>query len=415
MPKFTLLRLFLSLAVAAVLAACAGRHEPPKPSGEESERLLQGAYRPSARRPVHGWDAEWQVAGQTVEVSWLAPEQAEGAPLILYLPGLGEGSRGGVQWRRAWAEAGYAVLSVQPQQYGRAIYSSPEAQAGVFRPLARRSFAEPALAARIAVLDQVLAELRRRAQGGEPSLAGVDWQTLVVAGFDLGAQTAAALAGERTGEAAASPGWQPKAAILLSPYVAEESGIGRFGHISTPLLALTGPRDEDPFGWVDPPGRRQLLWQGLRVSGSYQLIATEASHRLLGGSFDNLPDPGGPEAGAPPPDRSGGGAGGAPGGGGGGGAPPGGSGPGGAGGGGRGGPGGAGSGGGKGGGSGGGSRLGHGQGMEERVDPRQMARLLSLSLAFLDARVRDAAAARQWLEQDAAHWLEASGRLERKP
>ncbi|GAB3388476.1 hypothetical protein [Azotobacter armeniacus] len=53
--------------------------------------------------------------------------------------------------------------------------------------------------------------------------------------------------------------------------------------------------------------------------------------------------------------------------------------------------------------------------MEERIDPRQMASLLTLSLAFLDARVRDAVPARLWLERDAAHWLEATGRLERKP
>ncbi|MFB8829562.1 hypothetical protein ACE0DR_09845 [Azotobacter sp. CWF10] len=190
--------------------------------------------------------------------------------------------------------------SVQPQQYGRAIYSSPEAQAGVFRSLAQKSFADKALAVRIAVLEQVLAELRSRAQAGEPSLAGVDWQTLAVAGFDLGAQTAAALAGERaTGEAARS-GWQPRAAILLSPYVAEEGEDGRFGRIGTPLLALTGPRDEDPFGWVDPPSRRQQLWQGLHVSGSYQLLAGEASHRLLSGSLEDMPGPGGGREGGRP-------------------------------------------------------------------------------------------------------------------
>ncbi|GAB3388481.1 alpha/beta hydrolase [Azotobacter armeniacus] len=139
MSKSRLLRLSLSLLVGAVLTDCAGRPEPPGPPGEGLERHLEGAYRPPARLPVRGWDAEWQVAGQAVEVSWLAPEQAKSAPLILYLPGLGEGSRAGAQWRRAWAEAGYAVLSVQPQPYRRAVYSRPEAQAG------------------------------------EPSLAGVDW------------------------------------------------------------------------------------------------------------------------------------------------------------------------------------------------------------------------------------------------
>ncbi len=397
MSKSRLLRLSLPLLVGAALAACAGRPEPPGPPGEGSERHLEGAYRPAARLPVRGWDAEWQVAGKVVEVSWMAPEQASGVPLILYLPGLGEGSRAGAQWRRAWAEAGYAVLSVQPQGYGREVYSSPEAQAGVFRSLARRSFAEDALAARIAVLDQVLAELQARARAGEPSLAGVDWQRLVVAGFDLGAQTAAALAGERAAGAAAAVGWQPKAAILLSPYVAEAADSERFGRIGAPLLAVTGPRDEDPFGWVEPPARRQQLWQGMQVSGSYQLVASEASHRLLSGSFESRPGPGGGPEGGPPE----------------GGKPAaGGRGPG-AGGPGRGGPGrggeGAGPGGrpaGRGEGAGGGGQLGH---------PRQMARLQALSLAFLDARVRDAAPARQWLERDAARWLEETGRLERKP
>jgi len=44
-----------------------------------------------------------------------------------------------------------------------------------------------------------------------------------------------------------------------------------------------------------------------------------------------------------------------------------------------------------------------------------MTSLLTLSLAFLDARVRDAAPARLWLERDAAQWLEATGRIDRKP
>lgn len=412
MSRSILLRFFLPFAIGTMLAACAGRPEPPDVLGEEHELRLEGGYQAAVHVPVQGWDAEWQVDGQSVEVSWLAPERVGAKPLILYLPGLGEGSRGGAYWRRAWAEAGYAVLSVQPKPYGRAVYSSPEAQVGVFRPLARRSFSEQALAGRIAVLGLVLDRLRSRAQAGDSDLADVDWQALVVAGFDLGAQTAATLAGERVAGSPALPGWQPKAAILLSPYVAEEDESERFGQIDTPLLAFTGPDDEDPFGWVEPPLRRQRLWQGLQVSGSYQLIAAGASHRMLGGSFDQVPKPqagerggrraqarpartrdsgskGGRSSSGSPGERS---AGGAPGGGG------------------R-----------PGGGMGGrpdqgsGVGMGHGEGLQERIDPRQMARLVTLSLAFLDARVRAAAPAQRWLEHDAALWLAPSGRLERKP
>ncbi|MBC9249692.1 hypothetical protein A9179_05330 [Pseudomonas alcaligenes] len=373
----SLLRLCLPFCLL-VLGACAGHPEPPEDPGAAIDAYLQGAYRPAVRLPVQGWDSEWTLGSEVVELSWLAPREAPAA-LILYLPGLGEGSRAGEQWRRAWAEAGYAVLSVQPKRYGRAIYSSSEAQAGVFYGLAQRSYAETALRGRLALLDQVLGEVRRRAALGE--FAGVDLQRVVVAGFDLGAQTAAALAGERLAGAAPAAAWQPLAAILLSPYVASPSEPQRFAQIATPLLAVTGAHDEDPFNWVTPAQRRQQLWHGLQVADSYQLLIDAAAHAQLSGSL--VAQRSGRPGVRPPGNGAGPGAGSGPGGG-----------------------------------HGGevfSSRAGHGQGLEEAFDPRQAAKVQAVSLAFLDARVRHAAAAETWLNQAAATWLAPAASLERKP
>ncbi|MBB2494596.1 alpha/beta hydrolase [Aquipseudomonas ullengensis] len=376
-----------------LLTACAGHPEPPTNPADAMQPYLQAAYQPAAHVPVTGWDALWMLGEEAVEVSWLAPREAQGAPLIVYLPGLGEGSRAGEQWRRAWAEAGYAVLSVQPKRYGRAIYSSNEAQAGVFYGLAQRSYAASALQGRIEVLEQVLGEVRRRAQAGE--FAGVELKPVAVAGFDLGAQTAAALAGERDAREPMPAGWQPQAVILLSPYAPSQADPQRFARIATSVLAVTGPRDEDPFSWVSPPSRRQQLWQGLQVAGSYQLLSRSASHALLSGSLAGMP-PGEGRGGKPPRGSEGGG--------------PGGSGAGGPGGGGPGGPGGPGR-----GGEVFASRAGHGQGVEETFDPRQAASVQAVSLAFLDARVRHSAAAQAWLDQAAEQWLQPVASLQRKP
>ena len=378
-------RPFLPVALllsSALLAACASKPNDLKNPHEAIAAFAEKSYQAPQHGPSQGWDAEFSVAEQPVEVSWLAPAQAQGtAPLVVFLPGLGEGARAGLQWRQTWAEAGYAVVSIQPQQYGRGIYSSSEAQAGTFRGMAQRAYADAALKGRITAVQQVLNQLRVRGQADDPQLAGVDWQNVVFAGYDLGAQTAAALAGDNL-----LKDWQPKAVILLSPYVGPGSPAAR---VDTPLLSVTGPHDEDPFSWVDSPERRQAIWRGNPNPGSYQLIAKNAQHQLFSGSLDELPGP--DEGGKGRPQREerdsggpGGGAGGPPG-------ADGGEGP---------------------------KRrphpdtMGHGQDSLNWFDAHQVANVQTVSTAFLDATLRNAAPAKAWLNQSAAQAIGPAASIE---
>lgn len=391
MPKPFLrsLRVFPLFIMSSALVACAGAPEVERDPQARIERYLENAYRPDAPLAVTAWDDVWTLGEMPVDVSWMGPTQPQAAPLILYLPGLGEDSRAAARWRRAWAEAGYAVLSLQPVSEGRAVYSSAEAQVGSFRSLAQKHFSREALALRVRVVDEAQAELRRQAATGRPELTGIDWQRVAVAGFDLGAQTAAALAGERDTGATSRTGWMPVAALLFSPYVENASDPARFAHIEAPVFTATGPRDEDPFSWIASPDQRQRLWQQVRVPGSYQLLAWDASHRALGGATEPVergmagraPEEGRPEG--PPPGAGSNGPRGA------------------------GGPGGPGKRGPVGG------RMGHGQGMDDSFNPHQVANLQAVSLAFLDATVRQSAAARHWLDNEAVHWLGERARLER--
>lgn len=388
--------LHLSLAIALALGACSSQPENPQDRLAAIQQARQGGYAPMAG-PVQGWDATWTLGQQTLEVSWLAPAGEHGAaPLILYLPGLGEPARAGELWRRAWAEAGYAVLSIQLPQQGRALYSSGDAQAGAFRKLAQDNYSQASLKQRIALAQAALAEAVKRGRAGDPALTGVDWDNWMVAGFDLGAQTAAALAGERDSGETRLSGLRPKAAILLSPYVESSYDTDRFTHIDVPVLSISGPRDEDPFSWIPSPQQRQVLWRGVQVPGSYLLTLIEADHALLGGELPLPPGsdghggerggPGGPGGDMGRPlafgEEGGDGRRGGPG-----------DGP---------------------GGRHGGRKPGTGAGMRERFDPRQVASVQAVSLAFIDAQLRHAAAAGEFLDQNAAAWLGHGAWLEKK-
>jgi len=384
-PSFKARRLPVALLLSTVLlGACASKPNDLRNPHEAIAAFADKSYQAPIHGSVQGWEAQFTVAEQAVDVTWLAPAQgAAPVPLVVFLPGLGEGAGAGLQWRKAWAQAGYAVVSIQAPQVGRGIYSSSEAQAGTFRGIAQRAYADPALKARLNAVAQVLNQLRVRGQGGDAQVAGVDWNTLAIAGYDLGAQSAAALAGDSM-----LPGWQPKAVLLLSPYVGPGVAAAR---VDVPLLSVTGPHDEDPFSWVESPERRQAIWRGNPNPGSYQLIAKNAQHPLFSGSLDELPGPDDAEQKRPPRDPDlGAGAGGRDGTSG----PP---------------------------GADGGETpkrrprpdtMGHGQDSQNWFDAHQVANVQAVSTAFLDATLRQSAEAKTWLGTEAAKAIGPAASIE---
>src|SRR5689334_5149627 len=80
-----------------------------------AEDLARKGYRPLQHVEVASGVLPWRVDGEHVPIAWTAPSAGSGLPVVLYLPGLGEPAEAaGAAWRRAWAQAGYAVVLVQP-------------------------------------------------------------------------------------------------------------------------------------------------------------------------------------------------------------------------------------------------------------------------------------------------------------
>jgi predicted dienelactone hydrolase len=194
-----------ALLAAALLAGCAStRHDAGSiaPPPRASDAIAYAAPKLALAAPVA---TTWTVRGEELDVTLLAPAERGPFPLIVYLPGLGESSAAGAAWRRAWAEAGYAVLSVQPRPSGTGVWSAERARTFDFRSVALEHFSSRALPARLAMVEAVVDEAARRQRQGDSVEQRIDSTRIAVAGFDLGAMAAMAVAGQRIDASPVSP------------------------------------------------------------------------------------------------------------------------------------------------------------------------------------------------------------------
>jgi dienelactone hydrolase len=231
--------------------------------------------------------ATWAVQGDEVDITLLMPATRGPFPLVVYLPGLGESSAAGSAWRRVWAEAGYAVLSAQTRTNGAAAWSGERARSFDFRAVALEHFSARALPARLATIHAVIEEaIRRQRQGGDSIDSRIDTTRIAIAGYDLGAMSAMAVAGQTIADQPAPP--LPSAirsVIALSPY-ADFAGMGteaRFRDIRLPVLSVTSPEDTDAYGLVTTAAVRRAPYQYMPPGRKYLLLLGAGPHSLLGG------------------------------------------------------------------------------------------------------------------------------------
>jgi len=320
------------IACAVFLTGCFFRPSPPT-SEEQAEKvgqfIAEGGYSPAHSYAIYSIRETWRHAGQAVEISMLAPTAPGVYPLIVYLPGLGEHADGGRLWRETWAKAGYAVFSVQPLEIGEALKELGPMQgmgddAGLPGPpedeqgppgdnksmpskalrnselhyLGHEHFSQESLNKRINHLLWAHAQLKLRSTSGKGLFAAADLSRLIIAGYDLGAQTAAAMIGEKSGaDLSQAQDFKPLAAILFSPSVDMALGqvATRYKNISIPLLVVTGSEDDDPYG-ISSPYVRTAIWEYAPLGNKYLLLLNKGNHQLLAGSnLEHRQEPGSPQ------------------------------------------------------------------------------------------------------------------------
>ncbi len=275
----------ISLVFAALISGCA---HPPKHRSEAAtaRQPLSPGYLSEQRHTVSSTRESWTLANDTVDVMLMMPSGGGDFPLIAYLPGLGESAESGMAWRRSWAEAGYAVLSIQLDSVARTRPSKAE-RSDEFRDLAREQFSPQMLDHRQSVLQKALAEVKRRKDSSEVTgFSHIDLVHMAIVGFDIGAQTAMFAAGEGIGGVEPFPLPETvRCVVALSPY-ADFSGAGfeqRFKSVHVPVLSVTSMEDTDLYGLVTSAAIRRAPFEYMPPGQKYLLSLFAAPHALLSG------------------------------------------------------------------------------------------------------------------------------------
>ena len=280
---------------------------PEQQSAKINESIAKGGYSAVLNYDIESSTETWQHDDQGIQITMLAPVTPGNYPLIVYLPGLGEAAEAGKLWREAWAKAGYSVFSVQPLYLGDALKGAPKVtptktsswfskdsdnsaalkdlRNSDLRYIGHQYFSQEQLNKRINHVLWAYAQLKQRSQNRLGLFARADLSRIVIAGYDIGAQTTAAIIGETYDIALPSTAdFRALAAILLSPAV--DMALGdistRYQNISIPILAVTGAEDEDPSA-ISTPFARTAIWEYAPPGNKCLLVLKKGNHQLLSG------------------------------------------------------------------------------------------------------------------------------------
>lgn len=283
------LALYCLACLMSLAAACSlwNRPEAVDRDGEMEQFTSHGGY-PRQDYAVSSTHETWLHDDIPIEVSILIPSAPGKLPVVVYLPGTGEDTEHGELWKRPWAQAGYVVVSIQPKEYGEALWSNHQLKPGDFKSVGRTVFSRHALENRAFQLAWALEKLAARVRSGNERYANIDLSRMVLAGYDLGAQTTMAFAGEKVDLALPKPLPVFSAAIIISPHVDPtwEKVARRYADIRMPLLLVSSEQDLDPAR-ISTPQSRKFLWTDLPPGEKYLLWFERANHRLLSGTMSD--------------------------------------------------------------------------------------------------------------------------------
>ena len=278
-----LMRRFVVGWSALLLAACAA----PDPTLRGTVGTAYAAIEPDT---VVSATYGWSQGARLVRVVVCTPAHATHAPLLVYLPALGESSDAALRWRTAWATAGYAVMSLQALDEDAAAWSSDLARAGDFKALGRQRYGDAEMARRVQTIAAVVGDARRRATAGDAVWRGVDWSRVAIAGFDLGAYTALTIAAGRAADSvAALDGLPVRAVIALSP-LARAVGAApdtRYATLRSAVLTVTSDADADPLGLVSGAHARRTAFDLMQGPDKFLLSLQGPTHAELGGEVEH--------------------------------------------------------------------------------------------------------------------------------
>lgn len=250
----------------------------------------QTAVNAEAGTPPTALDDIWHDAARQrslpVRIRWpdaQAPMTAGQRAVVLFSHGLGGTVAAGERWGEAWSAAGLVVLHLQHP--GSDLNAVRRVARGFGDQSGLRQAAGPEqLLARLADVQFVLDEIRRRHGAGTDRWAEVRPHGVGMSGHSFGAHTTLGMAGQRypAHEGIHEP--RLAAFIAFSPTLPlQGDAIQAFERMTRPMLCITGTRDDDVVGVGATNERRTGVFAALPAGGKAHLVLQDADHMTFSG------------------------------------------------------------------------------------------------------------------------------------
>ena len=205
-------------------------------------------------------------------------------PVVLFSHGLGGSRENNLYLGKSWAAAGYVAVFMQHPGSDEDVWKSVgigERQAALKSAASARSSRE-----RFADVPFVIDQLEIwNKQDGHELYRKLDLEHIGMSGHSYGAVTTLAVAGQEYPLNRSFPDDRIAAFLAMSP----QPGKGvdpqkAFGHLTKPILCMTGTDDASPIDPTLEPSARREVYAALPPGDKYQLVLKDAQHFAFGDS-----------------------------------------------------------------------------------------------------------------------------------
>lgn len=215
---------------------------------------------------------------RTVPVKIYRVKSKEARPIIVFSHGLGGSRENGVYLAEHWARNGYVAVFVQHPGSDESVWK--EAGRGERMAAMKQAASGRSLLDRLGDIPFVLDQLEL--WNGEPGHAlhgALDLEHIGMTGHSFGAVTTQAMMGQKFPLGKSFPDPRFDAFLPMSPSTGRGVGATEaFGHISAPVLCMTGTADTSVITPEMTAESRREVYAALPAGDKYELVFEGGTH-----------------------------------------------------------------------------------------------------------------------------------------
>lgn len=242
----------------------------------------------TAAAAVEVIDLDWKDTARErkLPLKVRVPDGNGAVPLVIFSHGLGGSREGGKAWGEYWSQHGYLVLHLQHVGSDESVWRG-NAEGTLRQRLARGATAEQMLG-RVDDVRFVIDELTRLQKQPDAArwIMRANLASIAVTGHSFGARTTMALAGERfPGPIKSLADPRITAFIAFSPTTQglKRSWPERYGEMARPFMSVTGTIDGDVMGVGSTAKNRAAVFDVQPPGDKFRVLYDDGDHSVFGG------------------------------------------------------------------------------------------------------------------------------------